>query len=143
MPERPQLGLHQSAGSVRHVLRYAFYDWTREMSRSRRLITWSGILIQAYAVYAGLAGSLIWPLVWPKSWAFLLLAVSVMYGVGSGILSVMLTSEFVRKTQLESDQIAARQIQQTLQPEQLAPLSGYGLQTYYQPFRDVGATILT
>lgn len=50
----------------------------------------------------------------------------------------MLTSEFVRKTQLETDQIAARQIQQTLQPGELEELPGYEVQTYYQPFREVG-----
>jgi len=50
----------------------------------------------------------------------------------------MLTSEFVRKTQLESDQIAAQQIQQTLQPEKLDPIPGYEVETFYQPLRDVG-----
>jgi serine phosphatase RsbU (regulator of sigma subunit) len=129
---------HKSVGPVRRVLQYAFYDWTREMPRSRRIITWAGLLIQVYAVYAGLVGSLIWPLVWPKRWALLALIVWVMYGVASGIMSVMLTSEFVRKTQLEGDQIAARQIQQTLQPQNWAPVPGYEIATFYQPFRDVG-----
>ena len=50
----------------------------------------------------------------------------------------MLTSEFVRKTQLEADQIAARQIQQTLQPGKLDELPGYELETFYKPFREVG-----
>jgi len=50
----------------------------------------------------------------------------------------MLTSEFVRKTQLEADQIAARQIQQTLQPTKLDRLPGYEVETFYEPFRDVG-----
>lgn len=50
----------------------------------------------------------------------------------------MLTSEFVRKTQLESDQIAAQQIQQTLHPEKLEELRGYEVETFYKPFRDVG-----
>jgi len=35
---------------------------------------------------------------------------------GHWIQNGVLTSEFVRKTQLETNQIAARQIQQTLQP---------------------------
>jgi sigma-B regulation protein RsbU (phosphoserine phosphatase) len=50
----------------------------------------------------------------------------------------MLTWELKRKTQLESDQIAARQIQQTLQPGNIEPLRGYEVETFYQPFRDVG-----
>jgi phosphoserine phosphatase RsbU/P len=50
----------------------------------------------------------------------------------------MLTSEFVRKTQLESDQIAAQQIQKTLQPETLEELAGYEMELFYKPFREVG-----
>jgi len=50
----------------------------------------------------------------------------------------MLASEFVRKTQLESDQIAARQIQLTLIPETLPELPGYEVEMFYKPFREVG-----
>ena len=50
----------------------------------------------------------------------------------------MLTSEFVRKTQLESDVIAARQIQQTLQPAAWPEFPGYEIETFYKPFREVG-----
>jgi sigma-B regulation protein RsbU (phosphoserine phosphatase) len=58
--------------------------------------------------------------------------------LGSGIMNGMLTSEFVRKTQLEADQIAARQIQQTLHPETVEQLPGYEVETFYKPFREVG-----
>jgi sigma-B regulation protein RsbU (phosphoserine phosphatase) len=129
--------LDPSASPFRRVLQYAFYDWTREMPKSKRLITWVGILIQGYAVYALWSRSLIWPLMWPKG-VFLYLSVWLLYVLGNGIMNVMLTSEFVRKTQLESDQIAARQIQQTLQPERLEELPGYEVETFYKPFRDVG-----
>jgi sigma-B regulation protein RsbU (phosphoserine phosphatase) len=50
----------------------------------------------------------------------------------------MLTSEFVRKTQLETDQIAARQIQQTFQPGRLEELPGYEVEAFYKPLREVG-----
>ena len=50
----------------------------------------------------------------------------------------MLTSEFVRKTQLEADQIAARQIQQTLILQRLPELPGYEIETFYKPFREIG-----
>lgn len=50
----------------------------------------------------------------------------------------MLTSEFVRKTQLESDVIAARQIQQTLQPTTWPKFPGYEIEALYKPFREVG-----
>lgn len=50
----------------------------------------------------------------------------------------LLASELVRKTQLESDQTAARKIQQTLIPRELEPLQNYEIETYYQPFREIG-----
>jgi hypothetical protein len=105
-----------SVGLFRRALHYAFYDWTREMPRSKRFITWAGVLIQGYAVYAGITRSLIWPWTWPR-WPLLLAIVWLLYIVGGWLINWMLTSEFFRKTQLESDQIAARQIQQTLHPE--------------------------
>jgi len=52
--------------SLHRALRYAFYDWTRGMPKSRRFIVWLGILLQGYAVYALWTRSLIWPLIWPK-----------------------------------------------------------------------------
>jgi len=60
------------------------------------------------------------------------------YLIGSAVMNGMLTSEFVRKTQLESDQARARQIQQALIPQKVDELPGYEVETFYQPFRDVG-----
>jgi Stage II sporulation protein E (SpoIIE) len=133
----PAGGLDKSAGPFRRLFQYAFYDWTREMPKSKRLVTWAGILIQGYAIYAGLTRSLIWPLMWPKP-LFLYPAALLLYYLGYALMNAMLTSEFVRKTQLESDQIAAQQIQRTLQPEKLDELPGYQVETFYKPFRDVG-----
>ena len=61
-----------------------------------------------------------------------------LYGVAVFLMNAMLTSEFVRKTQLESDQIAARQIQQTLHPDKLDDMPGYQVEMVYEPYRDVG-----
>ena len=136
--------LDKSAGPFRRALHYAssawyytFYDWTREMPRSKRLITWAGILMQGYAIYSFWARSLVWPVMWPKGIA-LYASAWLLYVVGAGLMNGMLTSELFRKTQLEADQIAARQIQQTLQPEKLEALSGYQVEAFYKPFRDVG-----
>ena len=126
-----------SAGLFRRAFDYAFYDWTREMPGSKRIITWIGLLIQGYAVYAGITHSLAWPLMWPEGFA-LYPIVWLLYLLGSCIMNGMLTSEFVRKTQLESDQIAAQQIQQTLIPQKLEKLRGYDVQTFYKPFQNVG-----
>jgi sigma-B regulation protein RsbU (phosphoserine phosphatase) len=118
-------------------MHFALYDWTREMPRSKRLVTWIGILIQGYAIYAGFARTLLWPLMWPSG-PSLYIAVFALYFLGSMLMNGMLTSELARKTQLESDQIAARRIQQTLIPQQLPPIAGYDLESFYKPFREVG-----
>lgn len=62
----------------------------------------------------------------------------LIYVVGLCLMNGMLTSEFVRKTQLEADQLAAQQIQQTLHPPRLQQLSGYQLEMFYRPLRGVG-----
>jgi sigma-B regulation protein RsbU (phosphoserine phosphatase) len=64
--------------------------------------------------------------------------VFLLFYSGRWIQNGMLTSEFVRKTQLETDQLAARQIQQTLQPGKLEDLPGYEVQAFYKPLREVG-----
>jgi len=137
MPLRNQVRLDQSAAAFRRALHYAYYDWTREMPRGKRFITWAGYLMQGYAFYALLTRSLVWPVMWPKG-MLLYASVVLLWTLGLGLQNWMLTSEFARKTQLEADQIAARQIQQTLQPQELNELPGYEVETFYQPFRDVG-----
>jgi|SRR5579863_494747 len=127
----------KSAGPIRRVLQYAYYDWTREMPKSKRVVTWVGILLQGYAVYCIWTRSMAWPVMWPHGFA-LYAGVWLIYIAGAGLTNGMLTWEFVRKTQLEADQTAARQIQQTLQPGKLDELPGYELETYYEPFREVG-----
>jgi serine phosphatase RsbU (regulator of sigma subunit) len=127
-----------AVGRVRRGLRYAFYDWTREMPRSKRLITWVAILMQGYAIWVGFSRSLIWPLVWPRNGAVLFLSAALLYLLGDRLMNGMLTSEFIRKTQLEADQIAAQQIQKTLHPERMQDVSGYEIEAFYKPYRAVG-----
>ena len=129
--------LDKFAGLFRRALQYACYDWTREMPTSKRIITWVGILLQGYAIYCILTRSLVWPVIWPGGIP-LYVSVVLIYVLGAGLMNGMLTSEFVRKTQLEADQIAARQIQQTLQPDRLDELPGYKVETFYEPFHEVG-----
>src|SRR5579872_1775633 len=119
--------LDNSAGLFSRMLQYAFYDWTRDMLWSRRVLTVIGLLIQLSALVLALTRP-------TKPFILSLL----IYMVGLFLLNGMLTSEFVRKTQLESDQIAAEQIQQTLHPQKLTKLPGYHLETFYQPLRGVG-----
>jgi sigma-B regulation protein RsbU (phosphoserine phosphatase) len=107
------------------------------MPRSKRNITRVGILIQGFAIYAAFTRSLIWPLIWPRA-AFLFPTALLIYYVGYWLQNAMVTSEFIRKTQLESDQIAARQVQQTLQPTRIEQPIGYDIETWYQPLRAVG-----
>ncbi|MDQ2843012.1 MAG: hypothetical protein M3Y72_18630 [Acidobacteriota bacterium] len=95
------------------------------------------MIIQGYAIYALGTGSLAWPFVWPKG-ALLYLCVCLLYLLAYCIINWALTWELVRKTHLEADQIAGRQIQQTLQPETLGKLPGYEVEAFYEPFREVG-----
>lgn len=136
--------LDKSAGPIRRALQYAFYDWAGEMPTSKRIITYVGFALQGYAFYF----TLVWASMLPK-WMyvyFLVLPrgpvsyvlVLLLFYTGRWIQNGVLTSEFVRKTQLETDQIAARQIQQTLQPGKLEELPGYEVEAFYKPLRGVG-----
>jgi serine phosphatase RsbU (regulator of sigma subunit) len=137
MSFRPHARLRELLGPARNVLRYAFHDWTREMPKSKRFIAFAAVSFQGYALWALWTRSLIWPLIWPTE-QVLIPCVWLMYMLGYCTLNVMLTSEFVRKTQLESDVIAARQIQQTLQPVTWPSSADCEIETYYKPFREVG-----
>jgi phosphoserine phosphatase RsbU/P len=145
MPFHLGLGkLDKPPGSVWRALRYAFYDWTREMPKSKRILTYVGLLLQGYAFYFALMQTFVMPH-WLSSNLFLLprrtasfVLVLVLFYTGIRIQNAVLTSEFVRKTQLEKDQIAAQQIQQTLQPHELEALRGYELEAFYKPLREVG-----
>src|SRR5215469_11639681 len=119
------------------ALQFAFYDFTREMSRPKRMVTWAAILVQGYAIYALMTRSFVWPILWPSVRTVFIVSIVVFY-VAYTVMQGLLASELVRKTQLESDQTAARKIQRTLIPEKLEPLPSYEIETYYQPFRDVG-----
>jgi len=142
MPVRPKrMKLDNSVGSFRRALRYAFYDWACEMPRSKRILMYVAFVLQGYpfyfAVMWGLPTSLSpYFLILPRRPVSLALMI-LFYFVGRWLQNGLLTSEFIRKTQLEADQIAARQIQQTLQPGKLDDLPGYELQALYKPFREV------
>jgi sigma-B regulation protein RsbU (phosphoserine phosphatase) len=118
-------------------LGYAFYDFTREMSRSKRILTWAAILVQGYMIYALITRSFAWPVMWPSSRIVYPVGIVLFYAAYT-LMNGLLASELVRKTQLESDQTAARKIQRMLIPQDLEPIPSYKIETYYQPFRDVG-----
>ena len=123
---------------IRRVFQYSTRNWIREMPRSKRIITQVGILLQGSAIWFLWSRSLAWPLMWPADKSLVYLIALVFYAVGAALMNGMLTSELVRKTQLESDQIAARQIQQTLTPTRVDEFPGYKVETFYKPLRDVG-----
>jgi serine phosphatase RsbU (regulator of sigma subunit) len=140
----PGVKLDTSAGPIRRALRFAFYDWTREMPKPKRLITFVALLVQGYVLYVFLMWALGIPnwllgllFVLPRGGPGYLLAL-LLYMIGYYVMNGMLTSEFVRKTQLEADQVAAQKIQQTLHPQKLEEFEGYKVKTFYRPFRDVG-----
>ena len=93
------------------------------MPLGTRVLAWAGILIQGYAIYAAITRSLLWPMTWPPTPLYFY--AGVFYIAGAWLLNSMLTSELVRKTRMESEQVAARAIQQTLQPDPAEMLPGY------------------
>jgi sigma-B regulation protein RsbU (phosphoserine phosphatase) len=114
------------------------------MSKPKRLIAGLGAGLQGYTIYCVVVWALGVPkallgymLVLPKGPLGYLLA-WLLYMIGWYVMNGMLASEFVRKTQLEADLMAARQIQETLHPQKLEELHGYSVETHYQPFRDIG-----
>src|SRR5262249_32730646 len=119
---------------LRRALQYAMYDWTREMSGTTRGLAWTGILLQGFALYAAFSGSLIWPVIWPPKPALYAVALLIYYA-GYSIQNATLTSELLRKTRLAADELAARKIQQTLQPVTVAQPAGFRVETFYKPFR--------
>ena len=98
---RPKEVALETSTNAGRFIRYAFHDWTREMTPSRRMITMTGVFLQGYAFWALLTRSLVWPVMWPSR-PFLYAAVWILYMLGHRILNAMLTAEFLRKTQFGS-----------------------------------------
>ena len=73
------------------------------MPRSKRLITWAAILIQGYAVWFVLSRSHLWVFMLPENKLVLYLGVFLLYLLGERVMHGLVTSEIVRKTQLEAD----------------------------------------
>lgn len=107
------------------------------MTWSMRLLATIGLLIQIGAFGITVVGARKGFLGPEKLYIFFLIL--FVYGLGFCLMNGALTSEFIRKTQLEAvDQFAAQQIQQTLQPQRLEQLPGYELELFYKPLRSVG-----
>jgi phosphoserine phosphatase RsbU/P len=126
------------SNTVRVWFQYAFYDWTRGMSRSKRFITLVAILIQGYAVAFAVSRPQLWDFMVRQNKLVLYLGLFLLYLLGDRVMHGLMTSEIIRKMQLEADQIAAQQIQKTLRPEKLDQLAGYEMEAFYEPFRAVG-----
>ena len=69
------------------------------------MVTWTGYLLQGTAIYWLMSRSLAWPVMWPKDESVVFLIALVFYAIGAGMMNGTLTSELVRKTQLEADQL--------------------------------------
>ena len=93
------------AASVSRGLQYGFYDFTREMPRTKRMIAWAAILIQGYMIFALVTRSFVWPIMWPRPRYVFVIGIALFYAAYT-VMNGLLASELVRKTQLESDQSA-------------------------------------
>lgn len=107
------------------------------MPLALRAITMIGLGIQGYALWAAMSRSLVWPIMWPTG-ILLFPTVLLIYYVGFCIQNATLSSELIRKTELESEQRAAQKIQETLQPTTIGELAGYETDAFYRPLRAVG-----
>ena len=136
-PSDRQSRLWLAGGGLKRAIRFATYDWTRELPFSLRVITMIGMGIQGYAIWAALSGSLIWPIMWPSG-VILYATILLIYYIGFCIQNATLAAELIRKTQLESEQFAAQMIQKTLQPTTIAEIPGYEVDAFYKPLRAVG-----
>jgi sigma-B regulation protein RsbU (phosphoserine phosphatase) len=136
-PLTQQSGVWSAIAGLKQTLRFATYDWTREMPLALRVIAMIGMGIQGYALWAAMSRSLIWPIMWPSG-IILFPSVLLIYYIGFCIQNATLSSELIRKTRLESEQRAAQRIQETLQPTTIAALPGYEADAFYQPLRAVG-----
>jgi hypothetical protein len=116
---------HVRLETVRHWFQYGFSDWTRDMPRAKRFVTWIAILIQGYAARFVLSRPQVWVFMVREKKLVPYLGVFLIYLLSDRVMHGLVTSEIVRKAQLEADQIAAQQIQKTLQPEELEALVGY------------------
>ena len=126
-----------SVAGLKRAIRFATYDWTRELPFSLRVITMIGMGIQGYAIWAALTRSLIWPIMWPSG-VILYATILLIYYIGFCIQNATLASELIRKTHLESEQLAAQTIQKTLQPTTIDDIPGYEVAAFYKPLRAVG-----
>jgi serine phosphatase RsbU (regulator of sigma subunit) len=107
------------------------------MPWSLRVITMIGMGLQGYAIWAALSRSLVWPIMWPSG-VTLYAAILLIYYIGYCMQNATLASELIRKTQLESEQLAAQAIQKTLQPTSIHAIAGYEVSAFYKPLRAVG-----
>ena len=65
------------------------------MRGARRFVTMTGILMQGYAFYALLSGSLVWPIIWPSKPA-LYAVTSLLWMSGYCVINFMLTDSVSR-----------------------------------------------
>ena len=77
--------------------------------------------LQAYAIWAGVTRSLVWPVMWPTG-IMLYPTILVIYYVGYSLQNAMLALELVRKSHLESEQLAARRIRNAAADQPRSPL---------------------
>lgn len=126
-----------SAHLVLRPLQYAFYDWTREIPRWKRVLVWVGLFLQGYALLAAVTRSLTLPLTWPQD-LVLMPVIWLIYAAAGLLLNGVLTSELVLKTEMQSDLAAARRIQDTLHPHAQVVVPGYDIDHSYTPYRVVG-----
>ena len=91
-PSDRQSRLWLAGSGLKRAIRFATYDWTRELPLSLRVITMIGMGIQGYAIWAALSGSLMWPIMWPSG-LLLYATILLIYYLGFCIQNATLAAE--------------------------------------------------
>ena len=94
--------------------------------------------MHGYADWFVLSRSQVWVFVVPENKLVPYLGVFLLYLLGERVMYELLTSEMVRKAQLEADQIAAQQIQKDTTARKTGRVGGLPNGSSCEPFRAVG-----
>ncbi len=109
--------------------------WQRMLS-SRARAVWGTVVSLLSAIFSATA-FLAW-LHLPPERRWMPFALAGLWLVSVGVVQVLVRREVLRRIDVETDHVAARQIQASLLPVELPSAPGFEVAAYYSPFREIG-----
>jgi hypothetical protein len=135
----------EATASCTHSMRYrdtllfaaTGWDPTWQRRLSPRARAWWATVVTVLSGVFGAAAFLAWVNAPPgERWRTYVLCSLWLLCVG--VAQVLVRREVLRRIEIEDDQIAARQIQARLLPDELPAAPGIELAAHYSPFREIG-----